>query len=195
MLGITKTQLVQRLKADAAQNKFSLDGEYLVFDKSSNLSYQLLESFKLKEFLTQNPISLTRLNLNILVAVNNIREVFGRPLTIRATYHSPEYHLLTFGSADSDLYTKGDAISLGTETQHLETLIQSVNETFTPGELGIYKWGVHLGWTKTFKTWDVRSDTSIKQKVKDTLTNDKMKNVLLLGAAAVAGWFFFMRKK
>ena len=194
---MTKQELDLKLKQDAEANKFTIDGDYIVFDKNSNLEYQILESFKLHELLTKNKLSSrTRLNKNLLVVVNNIREGFGRPLVIRATYQSPEYHLTAFGAMDSQLYTTGDAISLGCDAQHLDELIEACREYYpTKGEVGIYKWGVHLGYCQERKEWDKREDTSVKQKVFDVLSNDSMKNVLLIGAAAVAGWFFFLRKK
>lgn len=192
---MTKQDLVTRLKRDAAENRFTLDGEYLCFDKTSNLKYQVLESFKLGELLTKNPVSKTRLNISLLATLNDIREVVGRPLVIRASYRSPEYHLLNFGMSDSSLYTDGNALSLGIDPKYLDELIQAVREKFQLGELGIYKWGVHIGWTKNAKEWDKRLDTSIKQQAKDLLSNDSMKNIGLIAAAAVAGWFFFLRKK
>jgi hypothetical protein len=190
-----KSELIKQLKKDAAENKFTLDGEYIVFDKSANLNYQVLQSFKLKELLTHNPVSKTRLNVSLLAALDSIREVYGRAITIRASYRSPEYNLLNFGMSDSQLYVTGDALSLGVDKKYLAEFIGIVNTHFTPGEIGIYAWGVHLGWTKNAKEWDKTTDTSIKQKALDFLSFDKMKNILLLAAAGAAGWWFFLRKK
>ena len=194
---MTKQELVARLKADALSNRFALEGEYLIFDKKSNLTYKVLDHFTLKELLTANPVSKTKLNVNLLVALNAIRAEVNAPITIRASYHSPEYHLLNFGAVNSDLYTKGDAFSLGVPDDKLETLIHAVKDTnnFKAGEIGIYNWGVHIGVTKDVKEWDTRSDTSTKRTIFNFLSNDKMKNIALIGAAGAAVWFFFIRKK
>jgi hypothetical protein len=192
---MTKQDLDKRLKNDAEANRFTIDGDYIVFDNNSNLDYQILESFKLKELKTKNPISKTRLNKNLLVVVDTIRENFGRPLVVRATYQSPEYHLTTFGSMDSTLYTTGDAISLGVDAKYLDGLVAACNENWTRGEFGVYKWGVHIGYTTERKEWDKRNDTSVKQKVMDVISNDSMKNMILIAAALFGGWFFFLRKK
>ncbi|MEB0278959.1 hypothetical protein [Mucilaginibacter sp. 10B2] len=190
---MTKSHFDAQLKTDAFENGISVDGDYIVFDKKSNLNYQLLTSFKLKELLTANPVSKTRLNKNLLLSLDTIRENFGSSINIRASYHSPEYHLITFGAFDSPLYTTGDALALGVPPEHLETLIASVKENFT-GEIGIYKWGVHIGRTKEVKEWDKRLDTSKHQFFKDLVSNDTMKNYLLIGGAAAAVWFFFIKK-
>jgi hypothetical protein len=191
---ITKKDLDDKLKKDAESNRFKVDGDFIVFDKNSNLDYQILESFKLRELLTANKVSTTtRLNKNLLVSLNKIRETYGRPIAIRASYHSPEYHLTSFGCHNSDLYTSGNALSLGVD--HLNELLQTVNEMNWPGELGIYKWGIHLGYSKTSKSWDLRNVNTTQQKVKDIITNDSMKNWLMIGGAAVAAWFLFIKKK
>jgi len=190
-----KQDLVNRLKADSVENKFSLDGEYLVFDKTSNLKYQPYGyGLTLGDLLTANPISNTRLNVGLLVTLANVQanEMFS-DLKIIASYRSPEYDFLNFGQSDSKLYTKGDALAIS--TKDVDGLLTAIKSSFTPGELGVYNWGVHIGWTKDVKEWDYRSDTSFKRKALDFLINDKMKNILLIAGAAAAGWFFFLRKK
>jgi hypothetical protein len=192
---MSKAELVAKLKADQNENKFSLDGEYIVFDKTSNLKYQPYGyGLTLGDLLTANPVSNTRLNVALLLTLSGVQvdETF-KDLRVLASYRSPEYDLLNFGQSDSKLYTKGDALALG--TKDVDGLLAAVKTNFTPGEIGVYKWGVHIGRTKEPKEWDKRSDTSIKQKALDFLINDKMKNILLIGVAAAAGWFFFLRKK
>lgn len=194
---MTKQELVSKLKSDQIENKFTLDGEYIVFDKTSNLKYQPYGyGFTLGNLLTANPLSLTRLNISLLVTLSGIQKDDLIPgLSIRASYRSPEYNLLNFGQADSVLYTKGDAIAIACPANEIDHLVTLLKENFNPGELGVYKWGVHIGRTKEAKEWDKRSDTSFKQRALDLLTNDKMKNILLIGAAGVAAWFFFIKKK
>lgn len=190
---MTKKEFDTRLSSDSEQNRFTIDGDFVVFDKTAVLSYQLLTRFKLADLLTANPVSRTRLNKNLLMVLETITDNFEFPLTIRASYRSPEYQLTTFGCADSDLYTSGNALSIGCKPENLEQLIEVVKEKFTK-EIGVYKWGVHLGWSKEAKEWDKRSDLSYQQKAKDFITNDKMKNIALIGAAAAAVWFFFIKK-
>jgi len=93
------------------------------------------------------------------------------------------------------LYTTGDALSLGVAPEHLDALIAAVDQDSKLGEVGIYAWGVHIGWTKEAKRWDKRTEPGKFQFLHDLLSNDKMKNWMLIAAAAVAGWFFFLRKK
>jgi hypothetical protein len=192
---MTKPELLAKLKSEMIENKFSLDGEYLVFDKHSNLKHQPYGyGLTLGDLLTANPVSNTRLNVALLLTLSGVQlnEAFT-DLKVLASYRSPEYDLLNFGQSDSKLYTKGDALALG--TKDVDGLLAAVKSHFPPGEIGIYKWGVHIGRTKEPKEWDKRLDTSFKQKVLDFLINDKMKNILLIGAAAAVGWFFFLRKK
>jgi hypothetical protein len=190
---MTKTELDKLLKDNAEENKFSVDGDYLVFDKHSNLSYLISPLLKIGDLLTVNPLSNTRINKNLLVAIVNIFEASGDKLNIRSSYQSPEWFLLNFGQADSKLYTSGDAVSIG--GSDVDSLVTLVHKERNIKEIGVYDWGVHLGYSKVEKFWDTRYDTSFKQKFKNIILNDKMKNILLLGGAAFAGWWFFLRGK
>lgn len=190
-----KSELVKQLKQDASENRFRLDGEYIVFDKQSNCNYQILPSFTLADLKTANPIGETRLNVGLLAVLDDISSQYGKKIEIRASYRSNEYNILNFGMSDSDLYTKGDAVSISVPESEVSTLHEAVKAHFKPGELGYYKWGFHLGWTKEAREWEKYFDDSIVQKLKDLfINNDKMKNILLLAAAGVAGWWFFLRK-
>ncbi|QQL51096.1 hypothetical protein [Mucilaginibacter ginkgonis] len=192
---LTKTDLDARLKADAAENRFKIEADNLVFDKNSNLTYQVVDGFTLADLLTANPLSITKLNKNLLVALANIKESFEGVIKVIASYRSPEYNLLSYGG-DSDLYTSGCALSLAVDANLIDKLVETIKEVSPMGELFIYKWGVHIGYAKgENKETDYRTDVSWQRKIKDFISNDRMKNVLLIGAAAVAGWFFFLRKK
>ncbi|MES2110952.1 MAG: D-Ala-D-Ala carboxypeptidase family metallohydrolase [Bacteroidota bacterium] len=183
-----------QFKNDASENRFTVDGDFIVFDKDSKLSYEVIPGIKLADLLTANPVSLTRINKTLLAALSTVLEAYGKPVTIRASYRSPEYNLLMFGQSDSQLYTTGDALALSVPENEVQILYDCIKEHFT-GELGVYQWGVHIGRAKELKEWDYRSDTSFKRKLKDFVSNDKMKNIALIGAAAAAVWFFFIRKK
>lgn len=187
-----KKEFDQQLKLNAAANGVTIDGDYIIFDRSSNLDYKILPAFCLRDLLTANPVSKTRLNKNIIVALNNIHDVFKLPIKIRASYRSPEYAIIS--PKDSDLYKSGDALSLGVEPENLAALCAAVKETFKAGETGLYNWGVHIGWSKEAKEWDMRGEQTLTQKFKDFISDDKMKNVLIIGAVLFGGWFFFLRK-
>ncbi|MEB0260754.1 hypothetical protein [Mucilaginibacter sp. 10I4] len=191
---MTKSDLDARLKNDATDNKFLIDGDYIVFDKKSNLNYEVIPHFTLKVLLTSNPLSKTRLSKGVLLSLNTLRETVDCPFTIRASYHSPEYHLLSFGFHDSDLYTTGNALSIGVPPDFVEPLLNAVQSDAKIGEYGVYSWGLHIGYTKDAKTWDFRKDAPKNQLLTNLLTNDKMKNIALIGAAAAAVWFFFIKK-
>ncbi|HVW94936.1 MAG TPA: hypothetical protein VHA56_03125 [Mucilaginibacter sp.] len=191
---MTKSEFDAQLKNDAAENGITVDGDYIIFDNASKLSYEIIPGIKLGDLLTANPVSKTRLNKTLLVSLSLILAKVTQPVVIRASYRSPEYNLLNFGLSDSELYTTGDALALGVPDDYVQSLYEIVKENFT-GEIGVYDWGVHIGRSKEAKEWDTRSDTSFLQKFKNILANDKMKNVLLIAAAAAAGWFFFIKKK
>ncbi|MEP6614740.1 MAG: hypothetical protein ABJA76_22695, partial [Mucilaginibacter sp.] len=130
-------------------------------------------------------------NLYDTLIVNDV----ATPITIRASYHSNEYHFTAFGAFDSDLYITGDALSIGVPAASVEALAAALVADTKIGEVGLYDYGAHIGWTKTPKRWDKRGDLSKIQFLKNLITNDKMKNIILLAAAAGAGWWFFIRKK
>lgn len=202
---MTKKDFDARLKNDADANGIKIEGDCVVFDKTSNLSYELIKGLTLGDLLTANPfVSLTRLNKNLLLLVNDVLEKYGQLVTVRASYHSPEYDKLCFGTQDSTLYTTGCALSIAVPSDQLEALKAAALDVFTIkeadslkaiGEVGFYSWGVHLGYTKEQHSWDYSQDNSFKQKIKDFIKYDKMKNIALIAAAGVAAWFFIFRKK
>ncbi|WP_462265541.1 hypothetical protein [Mucilaginibacter sp.] len=186
-----------QLKAAAEANKFKVDHDYIVFDKTANLDYQILPHFKLRELLTKNVLkSHTELNLNLLVQLENVRAAFGHEISIRQSY-TGGFHLLTFGAHDSEAYQYGEAFSLGVDEKYNADLEKAINSVIPPtsGEVGLYKWGAHIAWNKTVKRWDTRQTQTQTQILKDLFTKNSMKNLLVLGAAGAAVWFFFIRKK
>jgi hypothetical protein len=191
---MSKSDFDLQLKNDAVENRFTVDGDYIVFDKKSNLSYQILTNFTLNDLLTANPLSKTRLNKGLLLSLDTLSKTIEAPIKIRASYHSPEYHLTSFGCCDSELYTTGNALALGVAPDKVEALITAVSGETQIGEYGAYSWGVHIGYTKDQKNWDTRSDTSTTQIIKNFISDDKMKNILFIGGAVAAVWFFFIKK-
>lgn len=169
-----KKSFDKQLKADSVENKFKIENNYIVFDNSANLSYKVLPNFTLSELLTKNPVSsYTKLNKDLLLRLNAVRQKLNKPIKINSGYRSPEYNKTVPNSASNSLHTKGDALDLGVEdTQVLSDVVKSFGWS---GELGIYNTFCHIGIGST-GTWDKRSK-EVLAKVKEFVTNDSNRNM------------------
>ncbi|MGB4400186.1 MAG: D-Ala-D-Ala carboxypeptidase family metallohydrolase, partial [Daejeonella sp.] len=100
----------QQLKRDALAFRFKIEGSYLVFDKNSDLTYQVTENFNLKELLTKNPaVSYTKLHKSVILKLQRIRESLQQPITINSTYRDFYYNKRCGGATESQ-HLKGNAI-------------------------------------------------------------------------------------
>lgn len=185
-----------KLKNDGEANRFHVDGDYLVFDSSANLQYELCAKITLQDVLTKNPlVSLTRLNKNLLVKFINALVEYNGNLEVIASYRSPEYALLSFGDDKHTEYSRGKALAVMLPTA--EDQAKFVNCLASNGVYDITTYANHSVYFSLSDgvTNDKTQSNDHKTKFLNFLISDKMKNYLLIGAAAVAGWFFFIRRK
>ena len=182
-----------QLKNDSAANKFRVEGNYIVFDKTTNLNYKVLPNFTLKELLTKNPVaSYTKLNKDLLLKLHTIRQMLGKPIGINSSYRSPEYNKTVPGAASNSRHTIGDALDLAFSANpyDLANVIDSLNYQNT--ERGIYSWGVHFALGSGGK-WDKMKDDSLLRKAKDFFVNDNYRNLSVFGIMAVLALLFFRK--
>lgn len=87
------------LSANAQQYGFRIEGNFLVFDKTSDLSYRPVEHYSLRDLLTVNPLcSYTKLSKSLLIRLAVISDSFvtmGLPVPkVVSSYRSKEFSLL-----------------------------------------------------------------------------------------------------
>jgi hypothetical protein len=194
---LSKSTFDAKLKNDAAAARFRIEGNYIVFDKTADLTYLPIPHYTLGMLLTHNPVaSYTKLNKDLLLRLYRLYELLGHDpvLTpkINSSYRSPEYNKTVPGSSPTSLHTIGNALDLGTpDPQVVAQLIESMG---LPGELGVYSWGCHMGVGGTvLDKWDKRTDTSVSRKIKDALLPDSTRNYAIFGALGVLLLLMFKR--
>lgn len=180
-----------QIKADAVHNGFKIENNYIIFDKSAKLSYKILPDFSLGELMTKNPVSsYTKLNKDLLLRLNAIREKLGKRIQINSSYRSPEYNKTVPGAVDGSRHTKGDAFDLGySNTEELSQVVKSFNYL---GELGIYNTFCHIA-VGSPGTWDKRSAELIS-KAKELLMKDSNRNIFMIVLPIIILFFLIKRK-
>jgi hypothetical protein len=192
-MSISKNALVTQLKDDASFNGYKLDGNFLVFDNTADLTYIVLPGYPLGSFLTHNPVaSYTRISMDLIVRLSKILDnlaVSDYP-NINSSYRSPEYNKTVLGASPNSLHCLGLALDLGGNPDTLNVAITGAN---LGGELGIYNWGCHTAIRSDAVTWDKRTDLSVPRKVKDFLAPDTKRNYAYGIILALVGFFIIKR--
>ena len=195
---LSKRDFDSQLKYDAADAVFKIQGNYIVFDNSSDLDYQIIPQFTLGELLTKNPVaSYTKLNKDLILKLQAVCELWNAPgqtpLKINSSYRSPEYNKTVPGSSPNSRHCNGDAIDIGcVDPRVLAGLIDSLSAS--PNERGTYNWGCHMALGGTgYVSWDKTTDTSLTRKFRDAMENDSTRNYSIGGVLALIGIFIFTR--
>ncbi len=192
-MNISKKDFDAQLKDDAPFNGYKIEGNFIVFDNTADLSYQVLPGYKLKDLLTHNPIaSYTKLSKDLLLRLHLVwTNCNGDKPNINSSYRSPEYNKTVPGSSATSLHCQGLAIDLGGNPEYIGNAIIIAG---FDGELGYYNWGCHIGIKNGVRdVWDKRTDTSITRKVKDFIAPDATRNYTLIAVLALVGLVIFKR--
>lgn len=195
-MAISKKDFDAFLKNNAADTGYRIEGNYIVFDNTADLSFVVIGKYTLGDLLTKNPVaSYTKLNKDLLLRLAAVADIMdasdlGEP-TIGSSYRSPEYNKTVPGSSPTSKHCKGDALDL--HHPNVEALYQTLYSLGLSGELGVYNWGCHTAIGSGFTQWDKRTDTSIGRKVKDVLVNDSVRNYTIYGVLAMLGFLFIKR--
>jgi hypothetical protein len=191
-----KKEFDSQLKDDSPFNGYRVEGNYIVFDNTADLDYQIIPYFKLRDLLTHNPIaSYTKINKDIILRLERICEMWLVPgsgdIKINSSYRSPEYNKTVPGSSPTSRHCRGDALDLGCSDPHgLAVIIDEQSQN--NGERGIYSWGCHIAvGGSPLSTWDRTGDTSVTRKFRDIAENDTTRNFALIGGLGVILFFLF----
>lgn len=129
-----------------------VNGNHLEFDINSK-NFQITENFKLHEFLTKNKKdTFTRINIDIIIEVQNLRTIFGSGIGISSSYRSPTYNLSVNGATSSE-HIRGNALDTYPINGKIAAWKKVVRENKKTGGRGYYKTFVHIDTGKT-RTWN-----------------------------------------
>lgn len=129
---------------------------YIIFDSKSNLDFQILPNFKLKEFLTKNKAdSFTKINLCVLDTLQAIRLKFGSAIGISSSYRSPTYNKSIKGATSSE-HINGNALDIYPLNGDIKGLHKVGKELGFDGGLGLYNTFMHIDCGRK-RFWDERT--------------------------------------
>jgi len=136
----------------ARLHRITVTGNYLEFDINSK-NFQITENFKLHEFLTKNnKDTFTKLNIDIIIEVQNLRTAFGSGVGISSSYRSPAYNRSMNGATSSE-HIKGNALDTYPINGKIAAWKKVVRENKKTGGRGFYKTFVHIDTGRT-RTWN-----------------------------------------
>lgn len=131
------------LKNLCSKNNIKVTGDYIEFDKNSH-DFQLTKNFMLQEFLTKNKKdTTTKINLKIILELQNLRTLFGSPISISSSYRSPSYNKSVSGATSSQ-HIYGNALDTYPINGDLKGWLSCIVKNKKQGGIGQYRTFVHI---------------------------------------------------
>lgn len=131
------------LKNLCSKNNIKVTGDYIEFDKNSH-DFPLTKNFKLQEFLTKNKKdTTTKLNLKIVLELQNLRTLFGSAIGISSSYRSPSYNKSVNGATSSQ-HLLGNALDTYPHNGDIKGWISCIVKNKINGGIGQYRTFVHI---------------------------------------------------
>lgn len=138
-----------------AKSGVKINGNYIEFDKNSNLDFAILPNFTLRELLTKNTAdTFTKISFDVLLTLQLIRNKFGNGIGVSSSYRSPTYNRSIKGATASE-HIKGNALDIypiNGDIKGLHKIGQSVSFN---GGLGFYNSFMHID-SGAKRFWDER---------------------------------------
>ena len=108
-------------------------------------------NFKLKEFSCHDGSDLVKIDSDLVIFLQEIRNIYSRPVVINSAYRTPEYNKKIGGASRSQhIYGKAADICIN-GIQPIE--IAKTAEKLGFMGIGLYDWGCHVDTRKTKSFW------------------------------------------
>ncbi|WP_099369863.1 D-Ala-D-Ala carboxypeptidase family metallohydrolase [Sphingobacterium sp. 1.A.5] len=134
---------LKELKDLCLKNNIKVDGDHIEFNASTP-NFQLTKNFRLQEFLTKNKKdTTTKINLKIILELQNLRTLFGSPIGISSSYRSPSYNRSVNGATNSQ-HLYGNALDTYPINGDIKGWLSTVVKNKKEGGCGQYKTFVHI---------------------------------------------------
>lgn len=128
-------------------NEYSVkkDGKsvFLIDNKPSN--------FKVKEFSCHDGSDLVKIDADLVIFLQRIRDTFNRPVVINSAYRTPEYNKKIGGASRSQhIYGKAADICInGIDPINIAKCAENLGMK----GIGLYDWGCHVDTRKSKSFW------------------------------------------
>lgn len=134
---------LKELKDLCKKHNIQLSGDHIEFNKNTP-DFQLTKNFKLHEFLTKNTKDTnSKINLKIVLELQNLRTIFGYPIGISSSYRSPSYNKSINGSTNSQ-HIYGNALDTYPLNGDIKGWLTCVVKNKKDGGIGQYKTFCHI---------------------------------------------------
>lgn len=129
------------------------DGSFIEFDKDTP-DFRILPNFHLSELLTkdQSGKRFTRLDLNVLIVLQKIRDEFKSPVGVSSSYRSKKYNQSQNGATSSQ-HILGKALDIYPINRNILSFKETIKRVVKTGGRGLtYASFVHIDTGRT-RTW------------------------------------------
>lgn len=134
---------LKELKDLCLKNNIKVDGDHIEFNASTP-NFQMSKNFMLHEFLTKNrKDTTTKINLNIILELQQLRTLFGSAVGISSSYRSPSYNKSVNGSTSSQ-HLYGNALDTYPINGDVKGWLSCVVKNKKEGGIGQYRTFVHI---------------------------------------------------
>lgn len=151
---MVKKQLRERIISHLGESSIQIFNrkEYLVFDNTEGLSWRVLPNFNLGELLTKNrKDTYTKLDLDLLVELQSLRNIWGSGIGISSSYRSPTYNRSVNGEISSE-HINGNALDMYPVNGDILGFKNIIRFNKKSGGRGYYKTFVHIDTGRT-RVW------------------------------------------
>lgn len=139
---------IQEIKDKCLANGCMVASDHVSFN-ADNANFQITEHFKLHEFLTKNTKDTTTIiNLNIILELQRLRNLFGSAVGISSSYRFKEYNKSIKGATSSE-HIKGNALDTYPINGDIKGWLRCILKHKKTGGVGQYNTFVHIDCEKT----------------------------------------------
>lgn len=103
---------------------------------------KLSTNFKVKEFACKDGSDKILIDTELVELLQNIRNHFGKPITINSGYRTPA-HNKKVGGSNNSYHTKGQACDIVVKGVH-PIIVSMYAEKLNAGGIGVYKTFTHV---------------------------------------------------
>ena len=120
------------------------------WEKMNNI--QISKNFKLREFQCKDGSQLVKLDSQLLIKLQKLRDLIGKPIIIASGYRTQQYNKKV-GGVDDSLHLEGKASDIRINGMSPSQIKRYAEQVGFSG-IGIYKSFLHLDIRKTKARWN-----------------------------------------
>ncbi len=150
--GIAYPETQNKLNA-AISGKYdpNMPSQVITYSKSQSGEVKLSDNFKVREFACQDGSDTILIDSKLVALLQDIRDHFGKPITINSAYRTPS-HNAAVGGASSSQHLKGTAADIVVQGVSPIEVARYAESIGVKG-IGLYSWGVHVDTRTTQYFW------------------------------------------